>query len=98
MATDIIPDNHPLYVGRLGLKGTRAGNFAVANSDLVISIGSSLSIPVVGFNYKMFAREAKVVAIDIDPTEHRKDTINVDYVIESDAKQFIEDNMQHDYI
>ncbi len=97
LATDIVPDDHPLYIGRLGLKGTRAGNFAVANSDLVISIGSSLSIPVVGFNYKMFAREAKIVEIDIDPTEHKKDTISVDSVIKSDAKEFMQANMTHDY-
>tara|TARA_R110001599_G_scaffold12675_1_gene59140 strand:+ start:2638 stop:4404 length:1767 start_codon:yes stop_codon:yes gene_type:complete len=98
LATDFLPVSHPLYVGRLGLKGTRAGNFAVANSDLVISIGSSLSIPVVGFNYKMFAREAKIVAIDIDALEHKKDTITVDSIIESDAKDFMINNMLSSYI
>tara|TARA_A100001515_G_scaffold1122_1_gene1028 strand:+ start:7269 stop:9038 length:1770 start_codon:yes stop_codon:yes gene_type:complete len=97
LATDILPVDHPLYVGRLGLKGTRAGNFAVANSDLVISIGSSLSIPVVGFNYKMFAREAKIVAVDIDPVEHKKDTIKVDNIIQSDAKKFLKENMLSNY-
>ena len=39
---DILPSEHPLYVGTFGTHGTRAANFAIQNSDLVISIGSRL--------------------------------------------------------
>lgn len=97
LGTDLIPSDHPLYIGRIGIKGTRAGNFAVANSDLVISIGSSLSIPSIGFRYDLFAREAKKIAVDIDGGEHLKDTIKIDSIIEMDAKQFILENMSIDY-
>lgn len=47
---DCIWDAHPLYTGRAGNMGDRAGNFAVQNSDLVLSIGSRLSIRQVGYN------------------------------------------------
>ena len=47
---DCIWDEHPLYVGRGGNMGDRPGNFAIQNSDLVLSIGSRLSIRQVGYN------------------------------------------------
>lgn len=93
LATDLLEQDHPLYVGRLGIKGTRAGNFAVANADLVISIGSSLSIPLVGYRYDLFAREAKKFVVDIDRNEHLKDTIKIDKILESDAREFMISNM-----
>jgi acetolactate synthase-1/2/3 large subunit len=97
LTIDILPSDHPQYVGRLGTKGDRAGNFAIQNSDLVLSIGSSLSIPVTGFRYDTFAREAKVVVVDIDPVEHKKPTIRVDHFIQSDAKVFLEANLNINY-
>jgi acetolactate synthase-1/2/3 large subunit len=89
LAIDFLPSNHPLYVGRLGTKGDRAGNFAVQNSDLVISIGSSLSVSVTGFRYDTFAREAKVLVVDIDKHEHKKNTVKIDAEINTDVKNFL---------
>ena len=63
---DCIWDSHPLYVGRAGNMGDRPGNFAVQNSDLVLSVGSRLSIRQVGYNYETWAREAFVIVNDID--------------------------------
>jgi acetolactate synthase-1/2/3 large subunit len=97
LAIDLLPSDHPQYIGRLGTKGDRAGNFAVQNSDLVISIGSSLSIPVTGFRYDTFAREAKIVVVDVDPIEHKKPTIKIDHFVQCDAKVFLEENMKLDY-
>ncbi|RKZ38892.1 MAG: thiamine pyrophosphate-binding protein [Gammaproteobacteria bacterium] len=88
LGVDFLEENHPLYVGRLGIKGDRAGNFAVQNSDLVISIGCRLSVALTGFEYDQFARAAKIVVIDIDPNEHKKNTVRIDSFIHSDAKQF----------
>lgn len=90
---DLLPTDHPQYVGRVGIKGTRAGNFAIQNSDLVLSIGSSLNIPVIGYQYKTFAREAKIVVVDVDENEHKKDTIKINHFIQSDALHFLESNM-----
>ncbi len=86
---DLIPDEHPLYVGRAGIMGDRAGNFAVQNSDLVISIGCRLSIRQVGYNWKTWAREAYKIAVDIDQNELEKPTLNIDMKIWADAKDVL---------
>jgi acetolactate synthase I/II/III large subunit len=91
LTIDLLPSDHPLYVGRLGTKGDRAGNFAVQNSDLVISLGSSLSVSVTGFRYETFAREAKKFVVDIDVNEHKKPTIKIDHLVNADVKDFLLD-------
>jgi len=88
---DLIDTDHPLSIGMIGMLGaTRAGNFAVANSDLLISIGSRLSVNTTGYEYDKFAREAQRIVIDIDRDEHSKNTIRIDHFIHSDAKSFFE--------
>jgi len=89
LAADLLPSDHPQYVGRLGIKGDRAGNFAVQNADLVISIGCHLSVALTGFEYELFAREADLIVVDIDPDEHRKNTVKIDQFIHADTKQFL---------
>jgi acetolactate synthase-1/2/3 large subunit len=97
LGIDFLPSDHPLYVGRLGTKGDRAGNFAVQNSDLIISLGSSLSVSVTGFRYETFARDAKVLVVDIDQHEHKKKTIRVDAEINTDIKVFFEQTKNIEY-
>jgi acetolactate synthase-1/2/3 large subunit len=91
LGIDTINDSHPCYTGRMGTKGTRPGNFAVQNSDLLIVIGSSLPIAETGFEYDKFAREAKIVVVDIDVSSHKKKTIKIDLLINKDAKKFIQE-------
>lgn len=86
---DLIETDHPLYAGRGGTMGDRAGNFAVQNSDLVLAVGNRLSIYQVGYDVKTWAREAYVIDVDIDPDELKKPTIRVDLPICMDAKSFI---------
>ncbi len=74
------------YIGKTGVKGDRPANFAMQNSDLILAIGTSLHITVVGYEYEQFARDAKKVVIDIDLTSHLKKTIKIDRMIESDAR------------
>jgi acetolactate synthase-1/2/3 large subunit len=88
---DAIYDDYPLYVGRGGIMGDRPGNFAVQNSDLVLSIGCRLSIRQVGYNWKTWAREAYIIDVDIDKEELKKPTIKVDLPIWADAKDFLEE-------
>lgn len=90
LGIDVIEYSHPCYTGVIGIKGTRAGNLAVQNSDLLIVIGSSLPIAETGYEYDKFAREAKIVVADIDISSHKKKTIKIDVLIKSDAKKFIE--------
>lgn len=88
---DFMDADNPLYVGMIGMLGaTRAGNFAVQNADLVLSVGCRLSINTTGYEYEKFAREAKVIVVDIDEHEHQKQTVKIDKFVHSDAKAFFE--------
>lgn len=87
---DLIEDEHMLYCGRGGNMGDRAGNFAVQNADLVLAIGTRISIRQVGYNWETWAREAKVIMVDIDQAELKKHTLHVDMPIWADAKDFLE--------
>lgn len=90
LGIDLMDSNHALFIGRPGIKGDRAANFAVQNADLILTIGTRLSINVTGHEYDKFAREAKVIVVDIDSTEHQKPTIRIDRFIQTDALTFIE--------
>lgn len=86
---DLMPTGHSLYIGRSGIMGDRAGNFSVQNSDLLLIIGSRMSIPQVGYNYNTFAREAKKIVVDIDEKELKKPSLKIDLPINSDAREFM---------
>lgn len=90
-APDTYRVDEELSVGTVGsMGGTRAGNFAIQNSDLVLAIGNRLSPVTTGSEYEKFAREAKIIVIDVDAAEHTKDTVRIDKIILSDAKYFLE--------
>jgi acetolactate synthase-1/2/3 large subunit len=90
LGIDLFATDYPFYIGRIGNKGDRPGNFAVQNSDLVLSIGCRLSVSSTGHEYNKFARAAKIVVVDIDPVEHQKNTVKIDMFIQADAKIFLE--------
>lgn len=87
---DLISSDHPRYVGRPGLIGDRAGNFAVQMADLIIAVGTRLSIPQVGHNWLDFGRNAKLIMVDVDEDETNKKTLKVDLPIVADAGYFLE--------
>ena len=87
-AVDLIESDDEYFVGRVGVKGTRAGNFAMQNCDLLLVLGSRLPVPTTGYNYKTFARDAKVIVVDIDKDEHSKNTVQIDKFIHADLKDF----------
>lgn len=89
LGIDIFPNSHKYHIGTLGTKGNRAANFAVQNSDLVIALGCRMSVPLTGFEYQTFAREAKVCVVDINKEEHRKGTIKIDQFIHQDLSLLI---------
>ncbi len=88
-AVDLIEDEHPLYCGRAGNMGDRPGNWAIQNADLILAVGTRISIRQVGYNWKTWAREAEVIMVDIDPAEMKKPTLHVDMPIWADAKDFL---------
>ena len=89
-AVDLIEDTDPLYCGRAGNMGDRAGNWAIQNADLILIVGSRVSIRQTGYNWKTWARNAEVIMVDIDPEEMKKPTIHVEKAIHADAKDFLE--------
>lgn len=89
-ATDSIEYNNPLCVGCGGSFGDRPANFAVQNSDLILSLGCRLSTRQVSFAYDSWAREAYKIMVEIDPAEINKPTLNIDLPIQSDIKDFLE--------
>ncbi len=89
-ASDLMPHDNELFVGIPGLLGDRAGNWAVQNADLVLSVGCRLSCRQVGYNVKSWAREAYVIMVDIDKYELIKPSIHVELPIHADAKEFLQ--------
>ncbi|MBR6680378.1 MAG: thiamine pyrophosphate-binding protein [Clostridia bacterium] len=87
---DMMADDDALYVGRGGIMGDRAGNFAVQNADLVLAVGNRLSIRQVGYNWKTWAREAFVIMVDVDAEELKKPTLHVEMPVHADAKDFLD--------
>lgn len=88
-AIDLIEDKHELYCGRAGNMGDRAGNFAIQNADLILAIGTRISIRQVGYNWKTWARAAEVIMVDVDKAELKKPTLHVEMPIWADAKDFL---------
>lgn len=88
---DLLEEEHPCFVGRIGTSGSRAGNFTLQNADLVLCVGSRNNIRQTSYNYEYFARGGKLVCVDIDPAEMQKPTVKPYLAIESDAKAFFED-------
>jgi acetolactate synthase-1/2/3 large subunit len=86
---DLIPTNHPLFAGRPGSIGTRAGNFCLQGADLVLVIGSRLNIRQTGYNFDGFAKDAYVAQVDVDAEELKKPTFKADQPIHADAGQFL---------
>jgi len=71
MGRDTFPADHPLCTWMVGMHGTKASNFAIIESDLVLALGARFSDRVIG-NPKKFAENATVFHIDIDPAEINK--------------------------
>lgn len=88
-AIDLIETEDPLYVGRAGNMGDRPGNFAIQNADLILAVGTRISIRQVGYNWKTWARAAEVIMVDIDKGELKKPTLHVEMPIWADAKDFL---------
>ena len=90
-APDIYGTSNLLSIGSVGIMGcSRAANFAIQNSDFVLSLGSRLSPMTTGSEYCKFARDAKLAVVDIDKNEHSKNTVIIDRLIISDLKLLLE--------
>ena len=85
---DLLDYNHPLFTGVIGLKGCRAGNFAIQNCNILLTLGACLNVPQVGYHWNKFADKAKKWVVDLDVENHKKDFVKIDEIIECELGEF----------
>jgi acetolactate synthase-1/2/3 large subunit len=88
--SDIIWYDHPLCFGKPGICGDRTGNIMVQNSDLLIILGTRLSIRQVSYAFDLFAPKAYKVMVDIDDVEMNKPTLSIDMKLHADLRDFFD--------
>jgi acetolactate synthase-1/2/3 large subunit len=86
---DLLAQNDPLFVGNFGILGERAANFAIQNADLLLVLGSRLSIPNTGYQSHLFSPHSTKIVVDIDENELYKPTVKIDYPIHCDLATFL---------
>lgn len=88
-SVDAMEYDHPLFVGRSGGTGTRPGNFALQNSDVLLSIGNRQGFAQTGFQFQDWARESYTILNDIDENELKKPSLHVSLPVCGDAGELI---------
>lgn len=96
-ANDILEYDSPYFAGMPGTVGTRPGNFALQNCDLLLSLGSRHSLRTIGYNHFDFAKNAYKIIVDIDPNELAKPTVYPDMPVRADIKELLTKLSEHDY-
>ena len=86
---DLLSENNPFYFGRAGVTGHRNSNFIIQNSDLILVLGSRLSLLQAGYDITKLSPNAKIIIIDIDETELNKNKSICYKSIRMDCKEFI---------
>jgi acetolactate synthase-1/2/3 large subunit len=86
---DLIPSDHPLFAGRPGTIGTRAGNFCLQAADFLVVIGSRLNLRQISYNWARFAPDAFIAQVDIDTAELAKPFVRPALGIVADARCFL---------
>ncbi len=89
MGRDAVDNAHETYCGMIGAYGNRYANLAVANSDLVLAIGTRLDTRQTGTLPHSFAREAKLIRVDIDPNELERKIHSDEIAMLADAGTFL---------
>jgi acetolactate synthase-1/2/3 large subunit len=79
---------HPLNVGAIGIKGSRAGNFAMQNADLLLILGSSLGASIIGYDPKQFSPTSYKIMVDIDADELSKGIVHMDETYNTSLNEF----------
>ena len=85
---DTISSDHPLFAGRPGTIGTRAGNFTLQNADLLVVLGSRLNVRQTSYNFDSFAKNARIVQVEVDVAETVKPLVQPDEAIIADLRDF----------
>lgn len=90
MAKDLLPFDHPLFVGHPGIKGDRAGNFAIQRADVLLTLGASLHVTTTGYELDQFAPKAFKIQVDLDEPTLRREKVGVQRKIRCSVELFLE--------
>jgi acetolactate synthase-1/2/3 large subunit len=88
-AADRLPADSPIYFGRPNAWGQRYSNILLQQSDLLIALGTRLSLQQSGFNWQQFIPAGEIVQVDCDPTELAKGHPRVKFPLNADANQVL---------
>ena len=86
---DVLDEGHPCYFGRFGPTGQRRANFVLQNADLLLCLGTSLSVAAVGFNTEGLAPGAQRILVNIDPEEMTRPHLRTDVAVVADVGEFM---------
>ena len=90
-APDVFGAGHNISIGSVGSMGcSRAGNFTIQNCDCLLVLGSRLTSIITGPDFCKFARKAKIIVVDTDDLEHKKESVRVNQFVLSDIGYFLE--------
>jgi acetolactate synthase I/II/III large subunit len=89
LAKDLMTYDDALFVGHPGVRGDRAGNFAIQNADLILSIGCSLHVTTTGYELDQFAPNAYKIQVDIDKAVLNRENVGVNQKVVSDVSGFL---------
>lgn len=88
-ANDLVAFDNPYYAGMPGTVGTRPGNYALQNCDLLLSLGCRMNLRMIGYNHFDFGKNAYKIVVDIDARELAKPTVRPDLPIHGEVKEFL---------
>jgi acetolactate synthase-1/2/3 large subunit len=94
VGADLMDDQHPCFAGRPGAFASRGANFAVQNSDMLLSIGARWDFATTGFSHAGFARAARRIVVDVDVAELEKLRPVANSCILADAKDFLSEMLR----
>ena len=94
---DLLPTDHSLVMGSAGVYGQRAANFILQSCDCLLTIGTRMAIPQVGYDISELARAAnEITVVDIDLTEVHKYPQRVNHPVHADAAEFMRE-LRHQF-
>ena len=88
LGRDLLPFDHRLNIGAIGIKGSRAGNWLMHHCDLLVIMGCSLNATHIGYDEKQFSPYSHKIMLDVDKNEYEKKNVKIDQFYEIDLKNF----------
>jgi len=92
---DIVNNDYEHYCGRFGTHAQIGANNLLSECDFLLTVGSRLYVRQTGYNFEGFAKQAYKIHVDVDQSELDKPTLFTDLKINSDARLFLSNLLDH---